>query len=92
MHSKVSDGTDTPEELVQNVARAGLDLFALSDHDAIHGCLRVIEARREGDPHFLTGVEFSCEDEGGTYHILGYGYDLESGSINAVIEARRTCA
>ena len=87
MHSKVSDGTDTPEELIHHVARAGLDLFALTDHDAIHGCRRVIAARQEGDPRFLTGVEFSCEDEGGSYHILGYGYNTASEPIEAAVEA-----
>lgn len=87
MHSKVSDGTDTPEELLQHVKEAGIELFAVTDHDAIHGCQQVISVRGDGDPHFLTGVEFSCEDEGGKYHILGYGYDPASGPINAVVDA-----
>ena len=30
MHSVYSDGTDTPESLLQNVRAAGLDLFACS--------------------------------------------------------------
>ena len=38
MHSVYSDGTDTPENLLQNVRAAGLDLFALTDHDTGHRC------------------------------------------------------
>ena len=87
LHTRTSDGTDTPEELLQHVKEAGIELFAVTDHDAIHGCERVISVRRDGDPHFLTGVEFSCEDEKGKYHILGYGYDLASGPINAAVDA-----
>lgn len=86
MHSRVSDGTDAPGELLSKVAAAGIELFALTDHDAIHGCVEVISARRDGDPRFLSGVEFSCEDEGGKYHILGYGYDVGSGPINEVVD------
>lgn len=86
MHSKVSDGTDAPEELLSRVRDAGIELFALTDHDAIQGGRRVIAARGNGDPHFITGVEFSCKDEGGKYHILGYGYDVDASPINEVVD------
>lgn len=87
MHSRVSDGTDAPSELLLRVKEAGLGLFALTDHDATHGCRQVISTQTDDDPRFLTGVEFSCKDEGGKYHILGYGYDVDSSPINAVVKA-----
>ena len=40
----------------------------------------------EGDPLFLTGVEFSCRDEEGKYHILGYGFDPESKAMKELSE------
>ena len=86
MHTTVSDGTDTPSEILSRVRDAGLDLFAVTDHDAIRGCSAVISARREGDPHFLCGAEFSTRDEGGKYHILGYGYDPASAAILGVVQ------
>lgn len=86
MHSTVSDGTDTPAELLKNVKDAGIGLFSLTDHDGISGCVELREMLREGDPEFLTGVEFSCKDEEGKYHILGYGYDPDSPSIQDVVE------
>ena len=82
MHSTVSDGSDSPAQLLERVRETGLQAFALTDHDAIKGSQRIIAARTDGDPHFLTGVEFSCKDEGGKYHILGYGYDVDAGPIN----------
>ncbi len=86
MHSTVSDGTDTPEELLANVKAAGIGLFSLTDHDAVKGCRRIEELRADGDPVFIRGAEFSCQDEGGKYHILGYGYDPDAGPINRIVQ------
>ena len=36
-HSSVSDGTDTPAEVVAAAARAGLSVVALTDHDTTGG-------------------------------------------------------
>lgn len=85
MHSTVSDGTDTPEELLSRVREAGLGLFSLTDHDAIQGCVRIMALRKPDDPVFLPGVEFSCKDEDGKYHILGYGYDPDAESIQSIV-------
>ena len=85
MHSTFSDGTDTPPELLSRVKEEGIDLFSLTDHDAYAGCLEILANRTEDDPAFLTGIEFSCRDRDGKYHILGYGYDPSKESIkNAV--------
>ena len=37
MHTTVSDGTDTPEQIVPLVKAAGIGLFAATDHDAVKG-------------------------------------------------------
>lgn len=85
MHSTISDGTDSPAELLEHVKAAGVDLFSLTDHDAVQGCTE-LQALLAGDgPRFIPGVEFSCEDELGKYHVLGYGYDPVSPSILAVV-------
>ncbi len=85
MHSTVSDGTDSPRELLEQVRKAGLRVFALTDHDAVLGCLEIRSLLRPGDPRFLTGVEFSCRDELGKYHILGYRYDPDAPTIRSVV-------
>ncbi len=85
MHSMVSDGTDTPEELLTKVREQGFDLFSLTDHDAVKGCKQIFEARSAEDPAFLTGVEFSCKDEEGKYHILGYGFDPDAEAVQKII-------
>ncbi len=86
MHSTVSDGTDTPEELLERVGEAGIVLFALTDHDDVKGYNRILKARKADDPAVLSGVEFSCRDEKGKYHILGYGFDPDSLPLRQVVE------
>jgi Predicted metal-dependent phosphoesterases (PHP family) len=79
MHTTVSDGTDSLEEIIKKVLDAGIDLFSVTDHDAIKAGMRIPPMLYVADPgrklSFIRGVEFSCKDGKGKYHILGYGYN-----------------
>ena len=86
LHSTVSDGTDTPQELLDRVRAAGIEVFSLTDHDAVKGCAQIRLSLRPGDAAFVSGVEFSSRDDDGKYHILGYGYDPKSPSIRRLVE------
>ena len=86
MHTLVSDGTDTPAQVLGHVRELQLEWFSITDHDAIKGSSSIPALLKEGDPHFLSGVEFSCKDDRGKYHILGYGYDPEAEAIQKVTE------
>ena len=84
IHTTVSDGTDTPEELLEKVRDAGISVFSVTDHDAGMAADRIRPLLTEHDPRFIPGVEFSCRDEKGSYHILGYGFDPGSKAIRNV--------
>ena len=86
MHSSYSDGTDDPKTLLENVKKNHIDIFALTDHDTYLGCLEMEHLLKENDPYFIGGVELSCEDEFGKYHILGYCYDVNKESIKNVVD------
>lgn len=86
MHTTVSDGSDTPTELISHVKAAGIGLFSVTDHDAVKGCGIVMDSLAEGDPDFISGVEFSTRDEHGKYHILGYDYEPGSKAILDIVE------
>ena len=76
MHSTYSDGQYRPAELVRLAKERGLQVIALTDHDAIGG---IAEAQAEGEKQgvrVLPGVEFSARDYH-TFHILGYCFDRE---------------
>ena len=85
MHTVISDGTDTPEEIITKVREAGIDLFSVTDHDAFRGCELVRDLLTEDDPAFIIGIEFSCKDELGKYHVLGYGYDPSAPAIRTIV-------
>lgn len=85
MHSTVSDGTDTPERLLECVIAAGIGVFSVTDHDAVKSAGIMRRLIGGGGPRFIPGVEFSCKDEQGKYHILGYGFDPDGASIGSVV-------
>ena len=86
MHSTVSDGTDSPEKVLRTVREHGIEVFSLTDHDAVKGCAGILSVISSSDPAFVTGAEFSCRDDLGQYHILGYGYDPSSPPILELVE------
>ena len=43
IHSNCSDGSDGVKALVQNIVGAGLQVFALTDHDTVEGCTEIIK-------------------------------------------------
>ena len=96
MHSTVSDGSDTPDELVRNVQKAGIRTFALTDHDTILGALEVEKLLRPepecSSLEFFRGIEFSCraEDESRfKCHLLGYQYDPENEKFQYALKLGR---
>ncbi|WP_072805637.1 PHP domain-containing protein [Rhodococcoides yunnanense] len=80
-HSAVSDGTDTPAELVRAAADAGLDVVALTDHDTTDGWAEALGAAPTGLT-VVRGIEMSCEGRGEDgdpvpVHLLAYLFDPE---------------
>ncbi|TKV60515.1 error-prone DNA polymerase [Nakamurella flava] len=60
-HSAFSflDGASTPEQLVAEAARLGLDALALTDHDGLYGIVRFAEAAAEVGLRTIYGAELS---------------------------------
>ncbi len=85
-HSVVSDGTDTPADLVGKAAAAGLDVVALTDHDTTAGWDEAVAALPSG-LRLVRGMEMSCEGRGDdgdpvAVHLLAYLFDpSESGFV-----------
>ena len=86
MHTSISDGTDTPARIAENVVKAGISLFSVTDHDAVKAGRVLREILTGESPCFIPGIEFSCRDEEGKYHILGYGFDPDGEAIGTVVE------
>lgn len=85
MHTTVSDGTDTPMQLLDNVRAAEISVFSVTDHDAIQSVQIIRGLLRQDDPLFIPGIEFSCKDAQGKYHILGYGFDPDAAPMRLLV-------
>ncbi len=78
-HSSVSDGTESPAELLATARAAGLDVIALTDHDTTAGW-SVAEAARPPGLTVVPGMELSCrwfpDDQPPiSVHLLAYLFD-----------------
>jgi len=86
IHSNYSDGSDSPSEILEKVKVAGVDIFSLTDHDCYEGCAVISALLKPEDPKFIGGIELSCEDETGKYHILGYCYNLNKPALREAVK------
>ena len=83
VHSTCSDGTFTPEELVDYAMEKGLRAFALTDHDTVNGLDRAIryaegspaDAPSPQVPEVIPGIELSTEYQGKDIHMVGLFID-----------------
>jgi predicted metal-dependent phosphoesterase TrpH len=74
-HSRVSDGTDSPAELVAAAAASGLDVVAITDHDSAAGWPEATSAAKEYGVTVVPGIEISTEYDGHSVHLLAYLLD-----------------
>lgn len=88
-HSRFSDGTLEPEALARRVAAAGVELWALTDHDEIGGLARAREAAHAAGLDVLSGCEISVSFAGETVHIVGLGFDADNPALKAGLAATR---
>ncbi len=84
IHSNFSDGSDTIPELIKNIKDAGINIFALTDHDTIEG-LAEIEKYLPSNIQFIKGVELTCKTKDIKCHILGYNINPENKELNDLI-------
>jgi predicted metal-dependent phosphoesterase TrpH len=86
-HSSVSDGTETPAELMATARAAGLDVVALTDHDTTAGWA-VAEAARPPGVTVVPGMELSCrwfpsDQPPISVHLLAYLFDPDAPGLAA---------
>ena len=87
-HTNRSDGTDTPAELIQNAAAAGLKILAMTDHDITPPALISVPENQDLISPvdyaaslgltLIPGTEISCETELEDVHLVCLGCDWEA--------------
>ena len=84
IHTTASDGSDSPALLLNNLKKAGITTFSITDHDTIDGALEM-EGLVTEEFRFIQGIEFSCETPAGKCHILGYQFDPNNPIFQAAL-------
>ena len=84
-HTTVSDGSDTPSELVAKAQAAGVDVIGLTDHDTTAGWAEALDAAQRVGLGVVPGIELSAQILDPTaqvpplsVHVLGYLVDPDN--------------
>lgn len=88
-HTNCSDGTFSPIELIQLAKKIGLKGLSITDHDTIDAYKIAVPAAKEAGLLLGTGVEFSCEFQGISLHLLGYDFDLKNPMVQQLCDRHR---
>jgi 3',5'-nucleoside bisphosphate phosphatase len=98
-HSTASDGSCTPERLIELALSLGLTALALTDHDTLDG-VNAARARSEGSGlSFFAGVEIEIDRDAmiaartgtpsGEFHLLGLGLSDQREELEEALERLR---
>ena len=85
LHTNLSDGTFTPEELVVQAQKHALACISLTDHDTVEGCARAAAACGPAGIEFIPGTELTAEHDDIEVHLLGYFLDTHNRVLLAEI-------
>lgn len=88
-HSTVSDGTESPAEVMRAAAAAKLDVVALTDHDSMAGLEEAAESASAHGLGFVPGIEVSCRHHGISIHLLAYWPDPSHPDIESMLKLTR---
>lgn len=86
LHTKASDGTFSPSEVIERALDLGLSAISITDHDTVEGIGEAISASK-GRILVIPGVEISAELDGREYHILGYFIEWDQGWLREALMA-----
>ncbi len=75
-HSNASDGVDPPHRVTERAFAAGLQAYALTDHDSVDGVAEAQARGRELGIEVLAGAELTAYVGSREVHILGYRLDV----------------
>jgi predicted metal-dependent phosphoesterase TrpH len=88
-HSTCSDGSESPQRVVELAVAAGLSAVALTDHDGLSGLAEAAKAAEKEDITLLPGCEVSCRFSPGTMHVLCYYVQEGDGPLQSQLERLR---
>lgn len=80
LHSNYSDGSDSLKDLMNNIIKSEIKIFALTDHDTIEGCKEISQIL-PNNIKFIPSIELTCKAGDIKCHILGYNCDFNNETL-----------
>lgn len=92
MHTCISDGANTPEEMIEMLKKLNVREASITDHDSA-GAYSLFEGKIEngkiqlGTLTLITGAEIDCQEDefGFGFEILGYGFNPENKELKSYL-------
>ncbi|MFH1826556.1 MAG: PHP domain-containing protein [bacterium] len=85
IHTKFSDGTQSPQEVVELAHQAGLTAIAITDHDVVAGIDEALQEGQRFGIEVIPGIELTTETQDTEIHILGYFIDHHDQVLNEAL-------
>jgi len=92
IHTSISDGRFSPQEIVERSARLGLSVIAICDHDNTNGIPPALKAAKAFQRlEVIPGVEISTYAPSNEVHVLGYFMDFNNSKLrNTLADSRNS--
>lgn len=89
IHSFHSDGTMSPEEILNRAIKNNLELIAITDHDVLEGSKTLIDLAKNQKINCISGAELDAVSFDINFHILAYGVDFDNEEFCNFVEKNR---
>lgn len=90
IHTTISDGTSSPEDIVYAAAKNEIDIIAITDHDTLFHSYELTALAQEQQVTLIPGVEISAAHSGHSIHVLGYFIDDSARELKTLVDTVRT--
>jgi predicted metal-dependent phosphoesterase TrpH len=85
-HTIFSDGTLTPQELIDLAIKKNIRILSITDHDSVEGIDLAINYAENLNIEIIPGIELSTDINGTEVHILAYFIDYKNPELLEYIE------
>ena len=89
MHSTASDGTYTPEEIIDIAVSSNVIAVAITDHDNINGYIEAFQIAQERGVQLFAGVELNTDAYDTEIDILGYFWNPDNQEFLDMLNTRQ---
>lgn len=88
-HTHISDGTLSPEALIDLAAEQKITHLAITDHDTTLGYELAQTFAEKRGINLISGTEISCQWQGHTIHVVGLDVDVENQKLQSGLKMNR---